>query len=299
MTSSAAAVPGASVVVATLNRGPYLVQTLEDLLRQRYRPLEILVVDQSAAPDPRVMELVAANSELISYHQVSFTGLPLARNFGWQKAKYPHVIFVDDDVRCGPDLVAEHVGSLGDPSVGVVAGGVDELTNDRSGVVGGFNPWLVGPVGTFGAVGEFDASSAKGCNFSTRVTVLRELGGIDELLNVGAALHEETEFCLRARAAGYRVRFNGRARLVHLAAPSGGCRVKEPRLYVRALFHNRGVLMRRHLRPYHCPSAAARLLWLTAAFARANRDLGVVSAALQGCVEGLRKGGEPVRCSRW
>ena len=38
---------GATVIVPTLNRGPYLINTLHDLLAQDYRPLEILVVDQS------------------------------------------------------------------------------------------------------------------------------------------------------------------------------------------------------------------------------------------------------------
>ena len=39
---------GISVVVPTLNRGSYLIDTLHDLLAQDYRPIEILVVDQSA-----------------------------------------------------------------------------------------------------------------------------------------------------------------------------------------------------------------------------------------------------------
>jgi GT2 family glycosyltransferase len=290
---------GATVVVATLNRGPYLQQTLEDLLRQSYRPLEIVVVDQSAAPSDELLALTRANAELIKYHHVGFTGLPLARNYGWQKAEHEHIVFVDDDIRCGPELVAEHVEVLRDTSVGVVAGGVDELSNDRSGVVGGFSPWLVGPVGTFGGIGQLDVASAKGCNFSTRKQVLKEVDGIDELLNVGAALHEETEFCLRVKAAGYRIRFNGRARVIHLAAPGGGCRVKEPRRYVRALFHNRGILIRRHLRPHHYPSAFARLLWLGAAYARANADMGVIPAAVQGGWQGLVNGKRPALCSRW
>jgi GT2 family glycosyltransferase len=299
MSLSPTSAAGASVVVATLNRGDYLLQTLEDLLQQEHRPLEIVVVDQSPAPDERVLSLAAKAPERLKYHHVPFKGLPLARNYGWQKAQYENIVFVDDDVRCTPELIAEHVRSLSDPEVGVVAGGVDELSHDRSGKVGGFNPWLVSPVGAFGAIGEFDVRSAKGCNFSVRKAVLRELGGIDELLNVGAALHEETEFCLRVSASGFRVRFNGRARLVHLAAPAGGCRVKEPRRYVRALFHNRAVLIRRHLRPHHCPTAFARLLWLGAAYARANADLGVLPEALRGCVEGLRHGGGPAICSRW
>jgi GT2 family glycosyltransferase len=291
--------PGATVVIATLNRGPFLVRTLCDLIEQSYRPLELLVVDQSSTTSAELQALLDQHPGLISYHRVDFTGLPVARNYGWQKARHENIVFVDDDIRCGAELVEHHLQSLRDPTVGVVAGGVDELSNDRSGMTGGFNPWLASPVGAFGATGEFDVRSAKGCNFSVRKQVLREIGGIDELLNVGAALYEETEFCLRASAAGYRIHFNGRARLLHLAAPEGGCRVREPRRYVRALFHNRSVLIRRHLAAHHRPTALARLLFLSASFARANDDLGVLAAAMRGCIEGLRDGSRKALCSNW
>lgn len=281
---------GVTVVVATLNRGGFLLQTVRDLLMQTFRPLQILIVDQSDAPDAELRQLVSEAPELVTYFSVQFRGLPQARNYGWLRARFERIVFVDDDVRLGPDFVAEHATALNEPGVGVVAGGVDELSNDRSGRIGDFSYWLGAPRGAFAAVGEFDVMSAKGCNFSTKRGLLRQLGGIDELLGVGAALHEETEFCLRVHAAGLRVRFNGRARLIHFAAPSGGCRVREPRQYVRALSHNRALVLRRHLKPYHYPSALARLLILGAAYARANRDLLVLGELVRGCVDGLKDG---------
>jgi GT2 family glycosyltransferase len=294
---NAVAEEGLTIVVATLNRGPLLRATLENLLQQSYRPLEILVVDQSAEVDEQVKVLVAHERKRIAYHHVSFRSLPMARNYGWRRASYERILFVDDDVQTSPALAHEHATALNEPGVGVVAGGVDELSEDRSGRVGDYSFWLAAPRGAFGAVGKFDVTSAKGCNFSTRRAVLEQVGGIDELLGTGAALHEETEFCLRVRRAGFRVVFNGRARLLHLAAPSGGCRVKEPRRYVRALAHNRALVMRRHLSSYHYPTALARLAMLGAAYARANRDLGVVSELVSGFVEGLKDGKRAPVCS--
>src|ERR1700729_3710640 len=49
---------GVSVVVPTLNRGPFLIDTLHDLLAQKHRPLEILVVDQSREENPVLLGLV-------------------------------------------------------------------------------------------------------------------------------------------------------------------------------------------------------------------------------------------------
>lgn len=286
---------GLTIVVATLNRGPSLKTTLEDLLAQSYEPLEILVVDQSEQTDHAIAELVARVPDRIQYHHVAFRSLPRARNYGWQRARFEKILFVDDDIRASSDLALEHDEALSQPGVGVVAGGVDELSEDRSGRVGDYCYWLAAPRGAFGAVGSFDVTSAKGCNFSTHRRVLERVGGIDELLGVGAALHEETEFCLRVRRAGFRVVFHGRARLLHLAAPSGGCRVKEPRRYVRALSHNRALMIRRHLAPYHYPTALMRLLMLGASYARANADVGVVRELASGLVEGLKDGRrEPV-----
>jgi GT2 family glycosyltransferase len=289
---------GVTVVVPTFNRQSFLVQSLKDLLLQDHSPLEVLVVDQSPEPNAEALQL-ADQSSALSYHHVQFRGLPLARNFGWQKARFERIVFVDDDIRCGRDLVTEHLRVLAQPGVGVVAGGVDEVSNDRSGRIGDFSRWLAAPLGAFGTIGEFDVVAAKGCNFSTTRTILESVGGFDEALNVGAALHEETEFCLRVRAAGMRVRFNGKARLLHLAAPSGGCRVAKPREYVSALCHNRGILIRRHLRAFHYPTALSRLFYLGGAYARANRDLGVIWAGLGGCVRGLADGARAVRCSQW
>jgi GT2 family glycosyltransferase len=294
--SSSLPTEGVTVVVATLNRGGFLLQTIRDLLLQTHRPLEVLIVDQSDAPEAALSLLIAGAPEVVTYCSVQFRGLPQARNYGWLRARFERIVFVDDDVRIGPEFVAEHAKALTEPGVGVVAGGVDELSNDRSGRIGDFSFWLGAPRGAFAGVGEFDVVSAKGCNFSTTRSLLRQLGGIDELLGVGAALHEETEFCLRVRGAGLRVRFNGRARLIHLAAPSGGCRVREPRQYVRALSHNRALVLRRHLKPYHYPSALVRLLMLGAAYARVNRDPLVLGELVRGCVDGLRDGTRAPQC---
>lgn len=66
---------------------------------------------------------------------------------------------------------------------------------------------------------------APGGNSSVWRPILRDLDGIDEGLQVGAALYEETDFCLRVKRAGHRIYFNGRARVTHLAVATGECRV--------------------------------------------------------------------------
>lgn len=290
--------PGATVVVPTLNRGAFLFDCLRDLLAQSFRPLQILVVDQSRECPERVSELVAAHPELIDYRRVAFTGLLRARNFGWQNATHECVIYVDDDIRCGADFVAQHAATLAEPLVGAVAGGIEENVRYVPGQLRrtrGFRRWSGSPVGAYADRGQYDVDAVKGCNFSVRRSLLAELGGFDERLNVGAALYEDLEFCLRLREAGYRIRFNGDARLQHLAAPGGGCRVPNPRDYVESLAHNRGLLMARHLNWAERTGALVRLGWLVLAYTRVNRDPGVVLHGLRGFVHGFPAGkGAPI-----
>ena len=284
---------GVTVVVPTLDRGGFLADCLRDLLAQDHRPLEILVVDQSDSVSQEVRRLVEENPRLVSHCHVGFRGLPKARNFGWQRARHEAIVFVDDDIRCEPHLVAEHVRALSMPGVGAVAGGIDEANKPRDSgpPTGTFSRWTATASSGFAAEEEMDVDHAKGCNFSVLREAIRAAGGFDERLGTGAALYEELEFCLRLTRAGWRVRFSGSARLTHLAAPEGGCRVAEVPAYVRSLAHNRGMLIRRHLRWSRMPVAAARLALTGAAFARHYRAPAALVACGLGFLEGMRDGG--------
>jgi GT2 family glycosyltransferase len=292
---------GVTVVVPTLNRGGYLYDCLTDLLAQDYRPLEILVVDQSEKVVPEVERLVAAHPELISYHRVNFRGLPKARNYGWQNARFEVVVFVDDDIRCEPTLVNEHLRALNLPRVGLVAGGIIEQnpSNHKTDRIGKFNYWTATPLRGFSAKGEGDVDHARGCNFSVWRNRLKAVGGFDEAMNVGAALYEETELCLRIKRSGHRIYFNGKARLIHLAAARGGCRVNEVSQYVRGMAHNRCILIRRYLKWYHKPAAIFRLLLLELAFSLHYRQLRAFFGGVNGGIDGWQKAVRPPQCTRF
>jgi len=289
---------GVTVVVPTLNRGNVLLDCLSDLLQQSHRPLEIMVVDQSEQPSSEVERMAVQHTDIIRWHRVSFRGLLAARNFGWQRAKHEAVVFVDDDIRCGPLLTAEHLRALHLPGVGVVAGGIEEARGERCIVrqLGQFSRWTATPERGFSAFGEGDVDHAPGGNFSTWRKVLRRVNGFDERFQVGAALYEETDYCLRAQRAGFRIYFNGCARLTHLAAGGGGCRVTEIPDYVHGLAHNRGLMMRRHLRWYHLPTAAVRLGMLSVSYAVHYRAPTAVALGLEGFARGWGTAAGPAKC---
>jgi len=291
---------GVTVVVPTLNRGPYLIDALQDLLAQTHRPIEILVVDQSAEEVPALRNLVDAHSDVISYRKVQFRGLPLARNYGWQHAKYEAIVFVDDDIRCGPKLVSEHLRGLTQPNVGMVAGGIDQPTSspERS-EPGQFNSWTATPSRGFGSTGEFRVSHVPGGNFSAWRSVLRVAGGFDEALSQGAALYEETELCLRVSKGGFDILFRGSARLQHLAAGNGGCRVPDLPKYIGFLAHNRAILIRRNLRWFQVPVACFRLFLLLVSYAVHYRTYRIFRPGFAGFSSGLRAAKQPPICSQY
>lgn len=292
---------GLSVVVPTLNRGAYLIDTLRDLLAQQHRPIEIVVVDQSNQESPALRDLVSNHSDVISYHQVQFRGLPLARNYGWQKAKYEAIIFVDDDIRCGPSLVSEHFRALTQANIGMVAGGIDERISpkENSAAPGAFNSWTATPRRGFSATGECLVEHVPGGNFSAWRSLLQAVGGFDEALAIGAALYEETELCLRVQRYGFHIYFNGRARVEHLAAGNGGCRVLDLADYMRSLAHNRAILIGRHLRWFQTPVAYFRLFLLFISYAAHYQTLEIFRPGLAGFLQGLRIAKQPPLCSHY
>ena len=293
--------PGVTVIVPTLNRGQCLTDTLRDLLAQEYRPLEILVVDQSRDESPALLDLILEHSDMLSHHKVQFRGLPLARNYGWQQAKYEAILFVDDDIRCGPSLVSEHLRGLTRPGVGMVAGGIDESISSKevNATSGQFNSWTASPVRSFGANEECFVQHVAGCNFSVWRSILRAAGGFDEALAIGAALYEETELCLRVRKCGFDIYFNGRARLQHLAAGSGGCRVSNLPEYMGSLAHNRAILIRRHLRWFQIPVAYLRLFLLFISYAAHYHTLRVFPPGIAGFLKGMQTAKQPPTCSHY
>lgn len=289
--AASSAAPGVTVVVPTLNRHQVLRDCLDDLLAQDHRPLQILVVDQSAEVPADLLRLAEIRPELDYRRVAHFRGLPEARNHGLAEARHEIIIYVDDDVRLKPDFVTRHVEALRLPGVGMVAGGIDEAHRpvDPGPPTGTFSRLTGVARRGFAARGQFPVEHVPGGNFSAWRSVLQAAGGVDARLNVGAALYEELDLCLRVRRLGWRILFQGEARLTHLAAAGGGCRVEDLGRYLRALCHNRAIVVRRHVSPLAWPVAAGRLVLTCLSYARAYRRPGVLAGCLAGFLEGWRK----------
>lgn len=280
---------GVSVVIPTINRATVLLDTVRDILVQEFDEYEIIIVDQSEEINDAVLQLIGGSTVSARYFKANFRGLPQARNFGWRAARKDIVLYIDDDIRCDAHLVRRHYEAHVRTDAALVAGGITEArgNKDSPGDVGSFNWWTATSVRNFHFQIPKWCLHAPGGNFSVRREALKTVTGLDEHLTVGAALYEETELALRLRQAGYKAWFEPSAHLLHLAAPAGGCRVPDnwPR-YMHGLAHNRAILIFRHLRWWHRPSALARLLLLGMSYSRLDKSLAPLASTLKGITAG-------------
>lgn len=292
---------GISIIIPTLNRTDFLVKTLDDLFLQAFdHPFEIIIVDQSNQPDQVIISHIAGKEYVKYQHVTQFKGLPEARNYGWQQAKYEYVLYVDDDIECGPYLLSEHFKCLENESIGVVAGGITEkFKQNQECQVGQFVYATATPQRGFHQKGSFEVDHGGGGNFSTKKTVLQKVHGIDENLTKGAALYEETDFCLRVKEAGYKTWYHYEAHVYHLAAATGGCRVEEMDKYLYSLVRNRSLIISRHVKGIAKLTATLFLLKLVLAYTVSYKKVSLLNVYRKARKEGIAAALANVKCTQW
>jgi len=221
--------PRISCIIPTLNRGPILLRTVEQLIAQT-SAAEIIVVDQTVSPDSETRSVLSGwnhEGRIRLVHQ-SEANASKARNAGAIEATGDVLLFLDDDIEVGPEFIAAHARNYLDPKVVAVSGQV--LESERAVTTKlQFDPedpdlgWI-----------RFPKNYARRCctswmasgNFSIRRNVYFEIGGMDENYTRGA-FREETDFAMRFLRAGYKFQFDPEASIVHLGVrrvPGGGAR---------------------------------------------------------------------------
>lgn len=279
---------GLSIIIPTLHRTSYLVTTLNDLIVQVFKhPFEIIIVDQSNQPDKEITDFTLEH-DVIKYHHITgFKGLPQARNYGATKAKYNYLLYLDDDIRCDKNLLSEHYLFLDKDDIAVVAGGITEkFKKNTNAKIGKFIYTTATPSRGFHINDQKEVDHAGGGNFSVKKAIFNKIGGIDEHLTKGAALYEETDFCLRVKKAGYKIFYHHKAHMTHLAAETGGCRVTDIRKYIFALSRNRTIVIERYLPWFYKITANLYLLKLAFSYTVAYKDKAILKCYYRGLKEG-------------
>jgi glycosyltransferase involved in cell wall biosynthesis len=218
--------PKLSVIIPTLNRNIYLVNTIKQVLSDSFKDLELIVVDQSDNHDAETKQFLATlNDSRFHYFNVHPKSGVSAKNFGLTKALAQISVFLDDDVILEPDCLSRHYKAYqDDPELGGVAGRIKQDGLVQVQTVLYFDRWG-SPHNTFNCPISQAATSMPGGNMSVLTQEALQIGGFDTTF-LRSQHYEESEFSERYRRGGHRLVFLADASLKHLAAPYGGARIK-------------------------------------------------------------------------
>ncbi|HZS11051.1 MAG TPA: glycosyltransferase [Nitrospirales bacterium] len=289
--------PHVSLFIPSYNDGPDLMDCIESLRRLQYPKdrLELVVWDNASRDDTaaRVRARFAAMAHegwaslrLIEHDRNDGCYVPYNLVLERLVPESEYVLGLDADVELAPDVVTRLVAAARQERVGVVGARSVVHANPRQTAHGaGFvNRWTA-KYSERDPDGCIDCDYVIGCCWLFDRRVFAAVGGFapDFVTN-----HWEVDFCLRVRAQGWRVCYDGRAVARHKIAYPPVCATE--RLYY--MFRNKLLMIRRN--PYFSQRALSTALCVAMScggvLARLVRDRRVADArlALQGLYDGVR-----------
>ena len=102
-----------SVVVTAYNIEKYLKKCLDSVLRQTYRNIEVLIVDDGSVDGTgKIAKECAQKNENVNYFYQENAGVSVARNLGMEHASGKYIMFVDGDDYLDPQIIEELYGKI-------------------------------------------------------------------------------------------------------------------------------------------------------------------------------------------
>ena len=224
-----------SIIIPTLNRQNYLLNTVNYLNLQSFKNFEIIIIDQNKP----------YNLNFYKYLKIKYKNLKIkilkqekknassARNLGAKYAKNEILLFLDDDVCIKNKLfLKNHVKNYNDSKVLIVAGRVTDFPFNRKKKFvfkKNFYFFLI-----YYQKKIFLYGVGRSCNLSIRKKIYFYLGGMDKNFTNGAH-KEETDLLFRAKKIGIKVLFDPACHLIHLKVETGGIRNLN---YIKQIFYS-------------------------------------------------------------
>ena len=206
----------ASLVLCTRDRPGLLAEAIASILAGDTRPAELLVVDQSRAPRLDLRGAPPADCE-IRHLPVQTVGLSRARNEGVREARFPLLVFTDDDIRVSRGWLGALLAALDRGGERVVATG--RVLPEETPAGSGFVPTLKPCERSVVYEGRVGVDPLTTFNMALHRAAYERVGGFDERLGPGTRFPggEDNEFAFRLLEAGYRIECVPEAVLHHRA----------------------------------------------------------------------------------
>jgi glycosyltransferase involved in cell wall biosynthesis len=202
-----------SVLIPTLNRYPYAINSIEQLKRQTIRPREILSTDQTD-PENRWEDFAGQYPEVHVFPQ-NEKGQCIAWNKLLDESTAPYVLFLGDDADgISPDFLANMCRTMAHYQADMVASHVIEIG---------------------GAADPYGERVVKLTDTFPITLIRRELvfraGKMDMAFNKG--IRADQDLAIRCRMLGAHMIFDSSLRILHHRAPVGGLRWHQQRVLTR------------------------------------------------------------------
>jgi GT2 family glycosyltransferase len=211
--------PLVSTVVLTRDRPESLRRCLGSLRANRYRPLEIVVVDngsEAARRETRDWLSGWGDEPPVKHIECEPDGFAALRQRSYEYARGELIVSIDDDCEAAEDMVERVVERFhSDPDVGMIGGCLENVGfsgderfkgRGRLGINGRYEP-VEDP-----AAAELFGSA----NQSVRRRAFDECGGYDPYFTDGM---EEADLALSLRAAGWHVVYDPSVNVRHYHVP--------------------------------------------------------------------------------
>ena len=234
--------PLVSIVIPTTGRpqdgrGDLLGRCLRSLEKTAWRKIEVIVATDNDLSAPARQALDRLPHRILRYAPREPFNFSHKVNEAVRHASGEHVVLFNDDLEVtSADWLTSMLELSQVPDVGAVGAklvypdGRLQHVGILLGVCGlaahAFHRSPGSTAGYFGSVGVIrECSAVTAACLMTRKAVFDEAGGLDEALPVD---FNDVDYCLRLRAAGYRIVFTPYAELVHHESASFGRRVQSP-----------------------------------------------------------------------
>ncbi|MBI2013534.1 MAG: glycosyltransferase [Candidatus Colwellbacteria bacterium] len=193
-----------SVIIPTLNEEKFVGGILSDLTSQLYKDFEVIVADSKS--EDRTREVVKSFEDKLNVKLVlgDARGVALARNHGADAASGEWLLFLDADVRIGPNFLERFI--VGAKKKGLDAASAYTKPLDKK-LIYKLGNWL-----TMRYMLSFQRSKspmAGGYCILVKKVIHQKIGGFDPKLK----LAEDHDYLTRAVKAGAKFRYVKSARI--------------------------------------------------------------------------------------
>jgi O-antigen biosynthesis protein len=207
--------PDTSLLICSRNRSQLLTETIQSILAGNEIPSEIVIIDQSDAPDPGLVVFQPERDCVFHYLWNNTIGVSRGRNSAVSSASHSILVFTDDDMLVSPDWFGTLVRSLvtaGDQSI--ITG---QVLSSNEGNFHGYAPSTRTDNDTVIYSGRINRDVLFTNNMAICRSTFESIGGFDTMLGPGTLFPaaEDNDLAFRLLEEGYQIVYEPKAVAYH------------------------------------------------------------------------------------